>query len=88
MNNKPVVLLAATPFGSVRVWFKPNISCEDKKSLAFCSLWKGIDAKDPACKTEGVEVSPEVAQNLPSMLPNLHFTSDATEAMAAWGVSL
>lgn len=85
MNGKPTVLLASTPFDSVRVWFKAeSLSVEDKNLLVKVSLWKGIDAKDASCGTMGVEVSNSCATTLPSLLPNLYFTQNSSEAMKAW----
>ena len=86
MNNKPTILLAPTPFDSVRVWFKPeSVSDEDKKFLIKVSLW-GIDARDSSCGTVGVEVLNSYEEILPSLLSNLHFTKDSSEALKAWGV--
>jgi hypothetical protein len=84
--NKPTALIATTHDGFARVWFQPTISDEDKKHLVALSIWKGIDASDPHCGTVGVEVSNGCSMLLPALVPNLHFTNNAKEAMKAWGV--
>lgn len=82
-SNRDLVLVASTPYGTMRLWFAP----EFENRFSKISIWGGVDSRDPGLGASSVEISEKSLDFLRSMFPDFRFTDDARSALALWGCS-
>lgn len=83
-NNRTLVLISPTPYGSTRLWFAP----EFENVFSKISIWGGVDSRDKHCGTVSVEIDSNKVPMLESIFPGFQFTDNSVKAMELWGIHL